>query len=775
MSAFERLAPFIQEYIYRHRWRELHEIQVAACDIIFNTDDNLLLATPTASGKTEAAFLPVITEIYNNPPSTVGVLYVSPLKALINDQFLRIEELLAEADIPVTKWHGDAPQSAKDKIVQKPKGVLQITPESLEAMLMRRRPHIMALFADLRFIIIDEVHQFIWSDRGVQLSSILERIQGLTGNIPRRIGLSATLGDMSIAEEWLNNGTNRACSSPEVNAGRRKAQMMVDHIYTMAGGVPTGAPGGAQSGASNGAPNGVQSGASVDNADSAPGATTDGSAAPDNASYDKSASFFETLYYLTRGKKSIIFSNSREEIEVNINRLKLLAESKKERDVFHVHHGNISADGREYAEEQMRESDMPLVTGATVTLELGIDLGDLERIVQTGAPHSVSSLTQRLGRSGRRSGVSQMCFVFQEDEPTTGDMFIHTINWPFIKCLALIELYRENWLEPFRTEKYPYSVLFHQTLSVLYGYGDTTPSQLARRILSERTFRYVSQDDFKELLMNMIETGMLEITGESKIALGKKGEWLTNHHEFYAVFETPDEYSVHDGANQIGTLHHPIPIGERFVLSGKTWEVTDIDKDRKGIYVKYVGGKSDVAWDTTTIGDVHTRVLHKMREIITGAEPYGYLSARAAARLAEIRLTIKQTGSFADELQTDIFSISPNRFGICPWLGTRALNALSYCIRYKKIRLLNPEPDWVYLIAETDDIEDLRDALREIKVSQIAAEELPLPDTLPNMGKYGPYVPKSLSRKQYLDRYIDLDEMRAQLRVLSSALSRGVE
>ncbi len=719
MGAFERLAPFIQEYIYRHRWRELHEIQVAACDVIFNTDDNLLLATPTASGKTEAAFLPVITKIYEDPPSTVGVLYVSPLKALINDQFLRIEELLAEADIPVTKWHGDAPQSAKDKIVQQPKGVLQITPESLEAMLMRRRSHIMALFADLRFIIIDEVHQFIWSDRGAQLSSILERIQSLTGNVPRRIGLSATLGDMSIAEEWLNNGTNRACSSPAVSAGRRKAQMMLDHIYAMA----------------------------------------------DSASEEKSAGFFETLYYLTRGKKSIIFSNSREEIEVNINRLKLLAESKKERDVFHVHHGNISADGREYAEEQMRESDLPLVTGATVTLELGIDLGDLERIVQTGSPHSVSSLTQRLGRSGRRSGISQMCFVFQEDEPTSGDMFIHTINWPFVKCVALIELYRENWLEPFRTEKYPYSVLFHQTLSVLYGHGDTAPSQLARKVLGERTFRYISQDDFKEMLLFMIDSGILEITGDNTVALGKKGEWMTNHHEFYAVFETPDEYSVHDGANQIGTLHHPIPVAERFVLSGKTWEVTEVDKDRKAIYVKFVGGKSDVAWDTTTIGDVHTKVLHKMREIITGEGAYGYLTERAAARLTEIRQAIRQTEAFPGGLQTDIFSISPNRFGICPWLGTRALNALSYSLRHKKIRLLTPEPDWVYLIAETDDPRIILDALKEIKTGQVAAEELPIPETLPNMGKYGPYVPRNLARKQYIDRYIDMDEMRAELRV----------
>ena len=230
MSAFEQLAPFIQEYIYRSKWQELREVQVAACDIIFNTDNNLLISTATASGKTEAAFLPIITEIYNERPSSVGVLYIAPLKALINDQFVRIEELLEEADISVTKWHGDAAQSAKNKVIKSPQGVLQITPESLEALLMLRKQNVVTLFSDLRFIIIDEIHNFIGTDRGVQLSSVLERIQNLTDNIPRRVGLSATLGDISVAEQWLNNATSRACSSPVIRADKRKAQIMLEHF-----------------------------------------------------------------------------------------------------------------------------------------------------------------------------------------------------------------------------------------------------------------------------------------------------------------------------------------------------------------------------------------------------------------------------------------------------------------------------------------------------------------------------------------------------------------
>ena len=718
MSAFEELAPFIQDYIYRHRWQELHEAQVAACDVLFHTDQNLLIATPTASGKTEAAFLPVLTEIFRDPPTSVGVLYVAPLKALINDQFLRIEELLEEASIPVTKWHGDAPQAARSKLLQHPAGVLQITPESLEAMLMKRKQQAVTLFSDLRFIIIDEVHQFIASDRGVQLSSLLERIQGLTGRIPRRIGLSATLGDMAEAEAWLNNGTGRTCVSPAVNTGRRRARIMLDHFYTVKENV-------------------------------------------DDASWSP---YFESLYLLTRGQKSILFSNSREEVEVTINRLKLLAEKNKERDYFHVHHGNISAENREYAEEQMRDADAPVVTGATVTLELGIDLGDLERIVQTGAPHSVSSLTQRLGRSGRRSGVSEMCFVFREDVPDIGDSFHRKINWQFIKCIALIELYRNNWLEPLRAEKYPYNVLFHQTMSVLYGFGAVSPELLAQKMLSESTFRHIGQEDFRLLLRHMLEADMIEKTGDGALAFGKRGEWKTNHFEFYAVFETPTEYSVREGATEIGTLHRPMPESERFVLGGKTWEVLSVDEEQKSIQVKYVGGMSSVSWDTSGIADVHTRVLQKMREILVGDETYGYLSTGAAQRLAEIRSTIRQTRAFPPEPQTDIFPLSPNRYGLCPWLGTRALNALTFCLQAKGLRVLLEDSDWVVRIVEADDPAKLAGLLTEIRAEAVNADDLPLPAKLPAMGKYGDYVPPSLARKQFIDRYIDVDEMRRELR-----------
>ncbi|MCL2150869.1 MAG: DEAD/DEAH box helicase, partial [Coriobacteriia bacterium] len=191
MDAFSRLAPFIQDFIYENKWEELRGIQVAACEVIFDSDDNLLLSSGTASGKTEAAFLPVLTELYENPSKSVGVLYVSPLKALINDQFKRLEQLLLESNIPVTKWHGDASQARKNELMKNPEGILQITPESLESLITNKRGACIKMFSDLRYVIIDEVHHFMRDVRGIQLLSVLERLRQLTGVNPRRIGLSA--------------------------------------------------------------------------------------------------------------------------------------------------------------------------------------------------------------------------------------------------------------------------------------------------------------------------------------------------------------------------------------------------------------------------------------------------------------------------------------------------------------------------------------------------------------------------------------------------------
>ena len=390
---FNRLAPFIQDFIYYNKWTELRGIQVAACEAIFDTDNNLLLSSGTASGKTEAAFLPVLTELYNNPASSVGVLYISPLKALINDQFKRLDQLLIDSNIPVCKWHGDASQTQKNALIKNPAGLLQITPESLESLLLGKRGACFKMFSDLRYVIIDEVHYFMRDVRGIQVLCQLERLQKLTGNVPRRIGLSATLGDISLAQNWLNTGTGRDCIAPITDEGKKKLRLFVQRFVRASASDNTYAEAG-----------------------------------------DRAHN--EYLFKMTMDKKTIIFTNSREETEFLISNLREIALKNKAPDVYRVHHGNVSALLREQTEDEMKSSEEKIVTGATVTLELGIDIGSLDQVVQVGAPGNVSSFAQRLGRCGRRGQIAQLLFTFVEDVQITATDTLGPINWNFIRLIA---------------------------------------------------------------------------------------------------------------------------------------------------------------------------------------------------------------------------------------------------------------------------------------------------------------------------------------------------
>ena len=231
MNAFDRYAPFIQDFIYSHDWESLRSIQVAAADAIFNTQDNVLLTASTASGKTEAAFFPILTEFWENPPASVGALYIGPLKALINDQFVRLNDLCEEADIPVWHWHGDVSQSHKAKLIKKPSGILQITPESLEALLIHKHMAIPRMFCDLRYVVIDEVHSLLRGDRGGQTICLIERLSRMAGVDPRRIGLSATMGDPESVGRFLAAGTGRNTVIPKVEEPLRTWRLSMEHFF----------------------------------------------------------------------------------------------------------------------------------------------------------------------------------------------------------------------------------------------------------------------------------------------------------------------------------------------------------------------------------------------------------------------------------------------------------------------------------------------------------------------------------------------------------------
>lgn len=741
-NVFESLAPFIQEYIYRNGWTEIRPIQVAACDLVFNTESNILLASGTASGKTEAAFLPVLTDVYNNPCKSIAVLYISPLKALINDQFIRIEDMLKETEIKVHKWHGDVAQNAKNKALKNPSGIMQTTPESLEAMLMRNPGNVLKLFSDLRYIIIDEVHYFMNDDRGLQLLCILERIQRIIQKEPRRIGLSATLGDYEIAKNWLSQGTKRMCEMPEILEEKRKIRLGVKYYQ-------------------------------IKEEENQKEITEESEMQDDQESFEeteepkeKSVSildYYKDLYEQTLNRKCIIFSNSKSEVESNIAHLKRIAKIRHTKDVYFVHHASISTTLRKQAEETMKQEDELAVTGATLTLELGIDLGKLDRIVQTGSPFTVSSFVQRLGRSGRRGQPSEMLFFFKEEIEDRPKEFYEKIDFAFLKCIAIIELYlKEKWIETLEKNSCPYSLLYHQTMSYLFGMGAVSPKELAKYILTLSPFRAIEKEDYKKLLRYLLEKQEIEKDEEGNLLIGMQGERKVNNFQFFSVFSTPVEYSVRSGAQQIGTVQTPYIVGQQFGLAGFTWKVLDINEEKRQIYVKKVGGISKIGWNDEGDFFTHTKILKKIKEILSEEEEYRYLDKNSLQRLKEIREIAKK----ADLTEKRIIQLAKNVYLIFPWLGTKQMLALSFCFDEEGIKnQIYYRTGMPLFIQVKTDLEQskIEEILDEIMRKPIDKTKFEIPDMLQKSGKYNFMIPKELLKKQFIEDCVDVEGMKKEL------------
>ena len=732
MDAFSRLAPFIQDFIYQSKWEELRGIQVAACDVIFDSDDNLLLSSGTASGKTEAAFLPVLTQLYNRPSRSVGVLYISPLKALINDQFKRLELLLIDSGIPVCKWHGDASLSQKNKLIKNPEGIVQITPESLESLVSNKRGACLDLFADLRFIIIDEVHYFMRDARGIQLLCVLERLQKLTGITPRRIGLSATLGDVSLAQNWLNTGTSRPCAAPITDEGKKRIGLHIERFVNYTDQRDT------------------------KNSDAGDNAISSGGDIGDREHY-------EYLFQKTLDKKTIIFTNSREETEFVIANLREIALKHKSPDVYRVHHGNVSALIRENTEDEMKSADEKIVTGATVTLELGIDIGSLDQAVQIGTPLSVSSFAQRLGRCGRRGQVPQLLFTFVESIKINSADTLGPINWDFIRTIAIIELYiKDHWMEPIPPQHHAYNLLYHQTMSHLKSNGEMSPAALAQDILSLGSFKNIPQDDYRQLLSHLIAIEQLQKTERDGLVIGREGEKIVNSHKFLSVFLAPEYLLVKDENRAIGTVDKVYPVGIRFALAGMTWETVDVNVKSKVIFVKKVPGISVVDWDVDFAAELHTVLVRKIRSVLLTDGRYPYLSERCQERLNEIQYIARNSGL----LETLVTPLSDKKYAVFPWVGTRQLMTLNFALRQRKIKSKLPWITCVYLEVIFDGTKDeLENVIFDILHSDLDLYALPLPEKVQIAGKYNEFIPQNLLRKQFIEDYLDFEGLKDGMKI----------
>ena len=726
---FMKFPPFIREYIYAHSWDSLREVQLFAAGVLFDTKNNLLLTSSTASGKTEAAFFPIITDVWSEPTEGVSVLYIAPLKSLINDQFFRIEELVTESGIRVTHWHGDVAATQKKKLLEHPEGILQITPESLEAMLINRSNDIPRIFKGLKYIVIDEVHTLMGTDRGNQIICQISRIQRLIGGVPRRVGLSATIGNPELAAEWLGAGSGVETSvSPKGNE-RVKWRLGMEHFYIQN-------------------PNFNQ--------------TSNTDATTEKAKLDAG---YEYAYDCVSGAKSLVFSNSREETEYVCATLRQIAKKRGERDVFLIHHGNLSAALREEAEMKMRDAEQMAVTCATVTMELGIDIGRLERVLQMDAPNSVSAFLQRLGRSGRRGQPPEMMMVFREEEPLPNAPLPQLIPWGLIRAIAIVQLYiEERFIEPPSSKMQPFSLLFHQTLSTLAARGETTAQELAELVLSMPAFRHVSKENYKALLVSMLNCGLIEMTDEKGLIAGLESERLLNSFKFYAVFKDSEDFTVRCESEEIGTITTPPPVGDRFALAGRVWEVLELDSARRLVYVKGVEGKMEISWPGD-FGEIHTRILERMRRVLAEDTAYPYLKENAAKRLEIARRVARNTGL------TDKYIVHLGGYTYCmfPWLGTRSFRTLRKMLSAiaSPLGISGIDFEGCYYITfrmEKSDEDGLITALNAYFGSgEYSPLNLVSPKELPTFEKYDEYIPADLLRYAYsVDR---LNVKEASLRI----------
>ena len=492
-------------------WNDLNPIQKKAIPSVLSGRDTLILA-PTASGKTEAALIPIFSEILNNHLEPVSVLYVSPLKALINDMHNRIEKWGNHFGLTATKWHGDVDKYQKDKFTKNPTDFLSTTPESLEVILMNRTSgEKQRVFENVKFILIDEIHYFANSDRGIQLNSIINRISKYAPNASI-IGLSATVGNPDLIAEWINPDNPAKVIR---DTGGRKLQYKVFNL-------------------------------------------------PDTR--------LSKVLDKYQDKKILIFANSRRTAESSYYQLKKNLDMKN---IF-IHHGSINKETREDNEDKFKQVPNGFMI-ATNTLELGIDIGDIDIVVQLTSPNQVSSFSQRIGRSGRRSKVQRTILLSQ--------------GFNLLVTLAEIMLHHENKVEKIDISRKSSDILFHQILSVVFEKGNIHYKDLYEELCGCYAFSGITFKNYINILKEMRKNDMLNINN-NLLTLGYEFEkefGQANYKNFFAVFSPSFSYTIYEGNKEVGTLDIAYAIdlaaGDQFNLAGKLWKVNSIDHERYVVYV----------------------------------------------------------------------------------------------------------------------------------------------------------------------------------------------
>ncbi len=695
--SYNLLSEPIRKFIRDKGWEQLRPIQTAAIAKILATDDNYILASRTASGKTEAAFLPILSKVNFND-SGVQVLYISPLIALINDQFYRIEELCKNLDVTVTKWHGEANKTLKERLIKQPSGIVLITPESLEAMFVNKPFNVKQLFANLKYVVIDEIHSFIGTDRGIQLKSILSRLQRINPN-PNSfsiVGLSATIGDYDEAKKFTGNELKTKVlldrTAKEINALFRYFK---------------------------------------------------------NKNEELPLELLKDLYIETKNNKVLIFPNSRGRAEEVAVKLRKISDRVKGHPNYFSHHSSVDREVREYVEYFAKNNNRQnFCIACTSTLELGIDIGTVDEVVQIDATHSIASLIQRVGRSGRKEGESSNLYLYATNE------------WSLLQSIACWLLYKEGFIEPPQKNEKPFDILVHQALSITKGHSGIMLTELINQLKENAAFREIELSEIDEILKHLVDIDFLEKL-QNEVIIGVEGEKVVNRRDFYSVFKTEENFKVVNAGNTIGEIPFSPQIieDENILLSAQIWKIKFIDHKAKKIEViPTKDGKKPMFFGGRAI--IHQRIREKMFEVLYSKTEYDFLDQPSCDETEILR---KDFSVFnINKLQSERPLLTAEKhLQLFTFTGTRINRTIQLLLNIAGIKNILDDS------SSSFDIEEPKQEL----ISKWSSLSFPLIDidnhvstlleknpALLDFSKWGIYLPENYKIKLLKDRYFDIEE-----------------